>query len=79
MASIVPLRRIRRLILIAATGNRYEVALLFHSDLVPPPIFPSLMTAVSPIDSCHADGSTGMTNARLRLVNRQNVGYCRLR
>ena len=27
-----------------------KLALLFHSDLVPvPPIFPSLMTAVSPI------------------------------
>jgi hypothetical protein len=78
MASIVPLRRIRRLILIAATGNRYEVALLFHSDLVPPPIFPSLMTAVSPINSSHTDGSAGVTNASLRLVNSQNVGYCRL-
>jgi hypothetical protein len=73
MASIVPLRRIRRLILIAATGNRYEVALLFHSDLVPPPIFPSLMTAVSPIDSCNTNCSARMTNAGLSLVNSQNV------
>jgi hypothetical protein len=58
--------------------NRYEVALLFHTDLVPPPIFPSLMTAVSPIDSCNTNCSAGMTNASLRLVNSQNVGYCRL-
>ena len=50
----------------------------FHSDLVPPPIFPSLMTAVSPIDSCNTNCSAGMTNASLRLVNSQNVGYCRL-
>ena len=61
------------LILIAATGNRYEVALLFHSDLVSvPPIFPPFITSMTAIDSCDTGGGTRLTNAGLRLVNRQH-------
>ena len=68
-----------QLILIAATGNRYEVALLFHSDLVPPPIFPPFMTSMTAIDSCNTNCSARMTNAGLRLVGGQNVGDGRRR
>jgi hypothetical protein len=56
----------------ARTGNRYEVALLFYSDLVPP-IFPSIVTAIPPIDSSYTGGTARLTNASLRLVNRQDV------
>ena len=51
---------------------KYEVALLFYSDLVPP-IFPSILTAIPPIDSSYTGGTAGLTNASLRLVNRQDV------
>jgi hypothetical protein len=61
-----------QLILIAAAGNRYEVALLFHSDLVPPPIFPPFMTSMTAIDARNTNCTARMTNAGLRFVNRQH-------
>jgi hypothetical protein len=57
--------------------NQMRLGLVFHSDLVPP-IFPSILTAIPPIDSSYTGGTAGLTNASLRLVNRQDVRYCRL-
>ena len=49
----------------------------YFTAIVPPPIFPPFMTSMTAIDSCNTNCSARMTNAGLRLVNGQNVGYCR--
>jgi hypothetical protein len=53
-----------------AQGTGMKWPLLFHRDLVP---LPSILTAIPPIGSCYADCTARMTNAGLRLVNRQDV------